>query len=328
MLTFRQFYRDILDHPQLTGWLTQGIATVLAQWAEQVSKGQQHGDFVHWQRCIAHLPQATAERIELNQSAITAIGQLAQGEQQRLAQLLRQLMPWRKGPFDLYGLYIDCEWRSDWKWQRLLPHISDLTGKTVLDVGCGSGYHLWRMQGAGAKLAIGIDPTALFFCQFQAVHKLLGAPAAIHLLPLPLEALPASGAFDSVFSMGVLYHRLSPLEHLQQLKAQLIAGGQLILETLVIDGDEQQLLMPSDRYAQMRNVYFIPSSAMLMQWLAKIGFINIKLVDETTTSLDEQRATDWMTNQSLSDFLDPLDRQKTIEGYPAPKRAIVIANKG
>ena len=43
------------------------------------------------------------------------------------------------------------------------------------------------------------------------------------------------------------------------------------------------------------------------------------------TSLDEQRRTDWMTSESLAEFLDPNDRSKTIEGYPAPLRAVLTA---
>ncbi|EYH95419.1 tRNA mo(5)U34 methyltransferase, partial [Salmonella enterica subsp. enterica serovar Heidelberg str. N4541] len=171
--------------------------------------------------------------------------------------------PWRKGPFSLYGVDIDTEWRSDWKWDRVLPHLSDLTGRTILDVGCGSGYHLWRMIGAGAHLAVGIDPTQLFLCQFEAVRKLLGNDQRAHLLPLGIEQLPALKAFDTVFSMGVLYHRRSPLEHLWQLKDQLVNEGELVLETLVVDGDENTVLVPGDRYAQMRNVYFIPSAPAL-----------------------------------------------------------------
>jgi tRNA (mo5U34)-methyltransferase len=134
-------------------------------------------------------------------------------------------MPWRKGPYSLYGINIDTEWRSDWKWERVLPHLSDLTGRTILDVGCGSGYHMWRMIGAGAHLAVGIDPTQLFLCQFEAVRKLLGNDQRAHLLPLGIEQLPALEAFDTVFSMGVLYHRRSPLDHLWQLKDQLAPGA-------------------------------------------------------------------------------------------------------
>ena len=45
------------------------------------------------------------------------------------------------------------------------------------------------------------------------------------------------------------------------------------------------------------------------------------------TSTDEQRRTDWMINESLSDYLDPDDPALTVEGYPAPKRAVLIARK-
>src|SRR5699024_5046582 len=192
-----------------------------------------------------------------------------------------------------------------------------LSGKTVLDVGCGSGYHMWRMLGAGAQLVVGIDPTTLFLCQFLAVSKLLGYPTAIHFLPLGIEQLAASAAFDTVFSMGVLYHRRSPLDHLLQLKQQLKAGGELVLETLIIEGDEQQVLLPQQRYAKMKNVYFIPSAAALQLWLQKCGFTNIRLVDKCLTSVAEQRRTAWMTNESLAEFLAPNDTSLTVEGYPA-----------
>lgn len=219
-------------------------------------------------------------------------------------------MPWRKGPYSLYGINIDTEWRSDWKWERVLPHLSDLTGRTILDVGCGSGYHMWRMIGAGAHLAVGIDPTQLFLCQFEAVRKLLGNDQRAHLLPLGIEQLPALEAFDTVFSMGVLYHRRSPLDHLWQLKDQLAPGGELVLETLVVEGDENTVLVPGDRYAQMRNVYFIPSAAALKMWLEKCGFIDVRIVDACVTSTEEQRRTEWMTTESLADFLDPQDQRK------------------
>jgi len=161
--------------------------------------------------------------------------------------------------------------------------------------------------------------------QFQAMQHFLGGEN-IFVLPLGIEAVPGNlRAFDSVFSMGVFYHRRSPMDHLFQLKGCLKPGGELVLETLVIVGDEHQVLMPKDRYAQMRNVWFIPSSAAMMGWLKRCGFKNIKLVDETPTRLQEQRATDWMTFHSLENFLDPDDTSKTVEGYPAPLRAIFTA---
>ncbi len=202
-----------------------------------------------------------------------------------------------------------------------------MAGRTVLDVGCGSGYHMWRMLGAGARLVVGIDPMQLFLCQFEAVRKLLGNDQRAHLLPLGIEQLPELKAFDTVFSMGVLYHRRSPLDHLFQLKNQLVSGGELVLETLVVEGDDQQVLVPGERYAQMRNVYFIPSTGALKNWLEKCGFVDVKIVDYSVTSTGEQRRTDWMTSESLAEFLDPHDPGKTVEGYPAPLRAVLVATK-
>ncbi len=239
---------------------------------------------------------------------------------------LRQLLPWRKGPFQVGETFIDTEWRSDWKWQRIRRHLPDLNGQQVLDIGCGNGYHLFRMLGDGAKLALGIDPTILFNYQFNLMQKLC-PPNGAYLLPLKSENLPPFGVFDTAFSLGVLYHRRSPLDHLQELFSFLKPGGQLVLETLIIEGDTHSVLMPTDRYAKMRNVWFIPSTGMLEIMLDRIGFTEIRTVDVTVTSLEEQRATDWMQFQSLSDYLDADDRSRTIEGYPAPTRAILLAKR-
>ncbi|MBW7983324.1 tRNA 5-methoxyuridine(34)/uridine 5-oxyacetic acid(34) synthase CmoB [Enterobacillus tribolii] len=322
MIGFGNFYRHIADGP-LSHWL-EVLPAQLAAW----QKESLHGKFKDWFNAVDRLPEMTPYRLDLLRSVTAeAESPLGEGQKTGIETMLRVLMPWRKGPFDLYGIHINTEWRSDWKWERVLPHISSLEGRTVLDVGCGSGYHLWRMIGAGAHFAVGIDPMQLFLCQFEAVRKLLGNDQRAHLLPLGIEQLPELAAFDTVFSMGVLYHRRSPLDHLFQLKNQLVNGGELVLETLVVSGDEHQVLVPGDRYAQMRNVYFIPSAKALVKWLEKCGFCDVRIADECPTTLEEQRRTDWMTSESLAEFLDPKDQSKTREGYPAPIRAVLIARK-
>jgi tRNA (mo5U34)-methyltransferase len=248
-------------------------------------------------------------------------------QRQALVEQLRQLHPWRKGPFELFGIHINTEWRSDWKWDRLKDHITPLTGRNVLDVGCGNGYHCWRMLGAGADNVVGIDPTPLFSMQYQVMQHYIQSDRLI-VLPLGIDDVPAKlEAFDTVFSMGVLYHRRSPLDHILQLRDCLVAGGELVLETLVIEGGENDVLVPEDRYARMGNVWFIPSTAMLVRWCQRCGLKNIRIVDVNKTSVEEQRTTEWMSFQSLSDFLDPDDANKSIEGYPAPRRAILLAEK-
>ncbi|ERT10501.1 tRNA 5-methoxyuridine(34)/uridine 5-oxyacetic acid(34) synthase CmoB [Photorhabdus temperata] len=322
MIDFGNFYQLIAKN-NLQHWL-HCLPAQLDEW----QKAALHSSLKSWVKTLENLPEISPTKLDLKNGVIAERDPpLSAGEKVCITNILRVFMPWRKGPFSLYGVNIDTEWRSDWKWDRVLPHISPLAGRTILDVGCGSGYHLWRMVGEGAELAVGIDPTQLFLCQFEAVRKLLGSDQHAHLLPLGIEQLPALAAFDTVFSMGVLYHRRSPLDHLWQLKNQLVSDGELVLESLVVEGDEYTCLIPGERYAQMRNVYFIPSAKMLKVWLEKCGFVDVRIVDHAVTTTEEQRRTDWMKTESLSDFLDPGDNGKTIEGYPAPLRAVLIARK-
>jgi tRNA (mo5U34)-methyltransferase len=309
--------------------------TNAADWLEQLPAQLEgafcpsnQGELPKWQAIIANLPPLTASERDLNRDTLLIghASDISQNQAEVLKQQLMQLHPWRKGPYELFGITIDTEWRSDWKWQRLENAISPLQHRLVLDVGCGNGYHCWRMAGAGAKLVVGIDPTLLSVMQFHAIKKLYG-DAPVYVLPLAIEHLPSNlKTFDTVFSMGVLYHRRSPIDHLLELKDCLASGGELVLETLVIEGELGSVLVPEGRYAKMRNVWFIPSCATLSQWLRRCGFINIRLIDVTATSIAEQRSTEWMRFHSLADFLHPQNPQLTCEGLPAPKRAIFIAN--
>ncbi len=309
--------------------------TEMAKWADQLQDDLQlffdrcnHGDLPEWQEILNQLPKIPPVEVLINQDTIqvnSADPNLF--EQQKIEHLFRQLIPWRKGPYRIHDVFIDTEWRSDWKWQRLENHIQPLKDKTVLDVGCGSGYHCWRMAGAGARLVIGVDPYLLFLIQFFAIRHYLEKDN-VHLLPFPLEALPHQLlSFDTIFSMGVLYHRRSPMDHLRELYSSLRPGGELVLETLVVDGDKNTVLVPEDRYAGMRNVWFLPSPDALAGWIKRCGFSNVRLLDCNETSIEEQRSTSWMPHHSLTDQLDPADKRRTKEGLPRPLRAIFLASR-
>ncbi len=322
MINYQALY-PILDEASLGDWATQLPAQI-----EQAFEHSQHGDLSRWQQAIQQLPQVADISIDFNVDNVT-IGQAQQLNMatEQLQSLLQELHPWRKGPYNIFGVHIDTEWRSDWKWVRLQEHIAPLKSRLVLDVGCGNGYHCWRMLGAGARVVIGIDPTLLSVMQFQALKRLSGDQANIFVLPLGIEDMPYGlKAFDTVFSMGVLYHRRSPIDHLLELRDSLRPGGELVLETLVIEGKAGATLLPERRYAKMRNVWFIPSCDTLIAWMQRCGFTNIRLVDVTLTTTQEQRSTEWMCFHSLVDFLDPHNPELTVEGLPAPRRAIIIAN--
>ncbi|MFZ5951657.1 MAG: tRNA 5-methoxyuridine(34)/uridine 5-oxyacetic acid(34) synthase CmoB [Candidatus Rifleibacteriota bacterium] len=294
----------------------------------EVSLAKPDGNLSSWQQAVSRLPEITGAQADLRSAAVTLYRdqKIDEAVLKNLKECLFELMPWRKGPFSLFNIYIDTEWRSDFKWNRLENHITSLKGRRVLDIGCGNGYHLFRMHGAGAEIAIGADPSFLFLAQFSVIKKYL-PDLNVFLLPLGVEELPESQAFDTVFSMGVLYHRRSPFDFLRQLKMQLRPGGELVLETLVIEGDQNCVLVPADRYARMKNVWFIPSPAAMLHWLQRAGFKNARMIDLTATSVDEQRSTDWMRLESLSECLDKNNSRLTVEGYPAPLRAVFMAER-
>jgi tRNA (mo5U34)-methyltransferase len=307
--------------------LEERLASVIAQ--SKTAFEVNHGDLRKWQNVIARLPELKTSLIDLNSPVVTIGGRQECSDAQRdgLGKCLKELMPWRKGPFDIFGIRIETEWRSDWKWQRLENHITSLQDRVVLDVGCGSGYHCLRMAGCGAKFTIGIEPGLLYVMQFYSIHH-FARQLPVFVLPLTLEALTAENpAFDTVFSMGVLYHRRSPLDHLLKLKKFLRPQGELVLETLILDRSGNDVLVPEGRYANMRNVWFIPSVSALTSWLKRCGFNDIRCVDVTRTTVAEQRSTAWMNFESLQQALNPADSSLTVEGLPAPCRAIFICNK-
>ncbi|MGI9236983.1 MAG: tRNA 5-methoxyuridine(34)/uridine 5-oxyacetic acid(34) synthase CmoB [Woeseiaceae bacterium] len=301
---------DLLDSEALATCLKDlGLADwlgALQPALEARMSAKAHGDFERWRDVLRALPAASSDP-------------------KQLRDCLQELSPWRKGPFRLAGVNIDAEWQSDRKWARLADAIAPLSGRNVLDVGCGNGYYALQMRKAGASHVIGIDPTLLYVMQFLAVNTFERDPN-VFVLPLRLDELPdARHRFDTAFSMGVLYHQRSPIDHLRQLRKSIRRGGQLVLETIYVPGEESYACTPADRYARMRNVWLLPTIAELTTWLDRSGYQDIEIVDRSVTSTDEQRSTEWMTFESLAEALDPNDPTKTIEGWPAPHRVIVTA---
>ena len=266
-----------------------------------------HGDFAKWHEAVAALRRTSDD------------------ETDKRRELLLSLVPWRKGPFELAGIHIDSEWQSNLKWERLQDAISPLDGRNVLDVGSGNGYYAFRMREAGANWVLGIDPTLVYVMQFLAVQVFAADPRAF-VLPLRSDELPQRmRAFDTTFSMGVLYHQRSPIDHLRQLRDTLRPGGELVLETLFVPGEESYACTPPDRYARMRNVWLLPTIAELRTWLERSGYRDIDVVDQSMTTIEEQRTTEWMPFESLAEALDPDQPDRTVEGWPAPRRVIVLA---
>lgn len=278
---------------------------------------------------LSRLPSVRPSSLTLDAATVT-IGEeadLGQQDKADLLEILKGLTPWRKGPFKLFGTDIDSEWVSSMKWGRLAGRISSLEDRRILDIGCSSGYYLFRMAAARPAMLLGLEPYVTYYFQFLLLQHYIQANH-LYVLPAKFEEIPPfTGYFDTVFSMGVLYHQRSPLENLQSIGRVLRPGGELVLETLVLEGEGDFALCPRQRYAKMNNVYFIPTVRVLRTWLEKAGFGLIECLDVSPTTPEEQRNTSWVNTESLQDFLDQNHPELTVEGYPAPVRAMLLAKK-
>ena len=240
-----------------------------------------------------------------------------------ITEVAKMMKPWRKGPFDLFGLFIDTEWQSFLKYNLLEPHFN-LKGKRVADVGCNNGYYMFRMLTHEPKQIVGFDPSALYKTQFDFINHFVKSDIKYELLGV--EHFPFyEEKFDTVFCLGVLYHRSDPVQMLKDLAKGIEKGGELFLDTFMIDGDADMCLSPEKTYSKIPNIYFVPTIKVLKNWCVRAGFIDIEVLDIIPTTQEEQRSTEWIDGQSLENFLDENDPSLTVEGYPAPKRVYIKA---
>ncbi len=294
------------------------------RWVNQNKKG-----FLRYRVPCKTLAEFPAAAVDCTKDAVQigSVDEIGPDDQQIIETALRSFMPWRKGPFSIYGIDVDSEWQSQRKWQRLLPKLPDLTDKTVADVGCSNGYYMFRMVPHKPRLVIGFEPSVQHYYCFKGLNSMARQQnLAINLLGV--EHLPLfPKCFDLLFLMGIIYHRSSPVDALRDVFSSLKSGGSLILESQAIPGTEEIALFPKKTYAKVPGTYFVPTASCLENWLSRAGFRDIELFCQHPMSSVEQRRTDWMTFESYRDFLDPRDPAKTIEGYPAPDRVFFMARK-
>lgn len=254
-------------------------------------------------------------------------GELSAAQLNALKAALLQLKPWRKGPVVFHGqtssFTIDAEWQSHWKWQRLQDHLPELCDRVVVDVGANNGFYSYHLAELSPRALISVDPTALYAAQCSALYQ-ASSPQRAAFTPLGLEVLahtPAS--VDVLLLMGILYHHSDPVGVLRLCRDALAPGGDLVIETIVIAGDEPHALFPSRRYTGARGFYFLPTMSCLQAWIRRSG-LQIQSVSEPSyTTAEEQRSTAWREGSSLAEGLDSDDPKRTVEGYPAPQRVIL-----
>ncbi len=275
---------------------------------------------------MERLPAIPDARLQLGDWVTLASERVTSDQTEAIERVAKMMMPWRKGPFDLFGVKIDSEWRSFEKYNLLRPYM-DLEGKHVCDVGCNNGYYMFRMLEFSPRSVLGIDPSPLFYSQFDLINRYARA-GNLRYEMLGIEHMAGFGEiFDTIFCLGVLYHRSDPVAALKSLKQSLKKGGELFLDTFMIEGEEPVCLVPESTYSKIGNVHFVPTVTALHHWFKKAGFERFEVLKIVKTEPQEQRKTAWITGQSLEDFLDPGNPELTVEGYPAPKRVYVRAYK-
>ncbi|MEL7036634.1 MAG: tRNA 5-methoxyuridine(34)/uridine 5-oxyacetic acid(34) synthase CmoB [Cyanobacteria bacterium J06592_8] len=253
--------------------------------------------------------------------------QLSSEQQQRFDQTLKVFCPWKKGPFELFGTLIDAEWRSDWKWERILPYIQPLKNRNIADIGCHNGYFMFRMVPQKPNCVIGFEPYAKHFWNFQLIQNIV-QQEMLHFELLGVEHIHLyPDFFDTIFCLGILYHHTDPVGLLRKLHKALKKNGEIIIDCQGIPGDLPVALTPQKRYAQARGIWFLPTQLALENWMIRAGFSNVNCFFAEPLSTEEQRRTSWADIDSLSEFLNPQNPSLTVEGYPAPWRYYAIANK-
>jgi len=282
-------------------------------------------NIIPYQEAILSLPTCKNVEIILNDIVKIQIEDLSPKILEQIKQTALLMKPWRKGPFAFNELLIDSEWQSQIKYNLLEKHF-DLKDKIVGDIGCNNGYYLFRMLTHQPKKLIGFDPSAIYYSQFQFINHFIQSNIIYELLGVEHVEF-YEHKFDTLFCLGVLYHRSDPVAMLKSLFRGLNSGGELILDTFIIDGEEEICLTPKDRYSKIPNIYFVPTVNALKNWCYRAGFETVEILAIMKTEVNEQRKTEWIDTQSLEDFLDKDDNTKTVEGYPAPKRVYLKATK-
>ncbi len=254
--------------------------------------------------------------------------ELSDEDFEKLNETLLNLKPWRKGPWNYFGIDIDTEWRSNLKWDRFFNGVKpDFEGKRILDIGCNNLYYMYRTLAYNPELVVGFDPIARYYFHHLLNRKFVQDPRIQFELFGVEQAGLFKDFFDYAFFMGILYHRRDPLGSLKNVYDSLKRGGTIIMECSGIPGDDPLCLFPEGRYCQAPGYWFLPTWKSIENMLYRTGFTEIETFYKEPLTFDEQRKTSWIDTHSLEHFLDPEDISKTVEGYPAPVRIYTKAVK-
>ncbi len=141
------------------------------------------------------------------------------------------------------------------KFQRFAEHLpEDLTGKSVLDIGCNAGFYSMEMKRRGAERVVGIDSDERYLAQARLAAETLGY-GNVEFRKLSVYDVGALGEkFDVVIFMGVLYHLRHPLLALDLIH-QHVASDILIFQSMQ-RGSNQVLPLEEDYPFEEREIFY------------------------------------------------------------------------
>ena len=167
----------------------------------------------------------------------------------QIAQRIEGLGPWfhnldlngiRTAPTHFLGDYPADKFA---RFSHLVPQ--DLTGKSVLDIGCNAGFYSFEMRRRGAARVLGIDTDARYLAQARFAAQVLGEDG-VEFRRMGVYDVGALGErFDLVIFMGVLYHLRHPLLALDLIREH-VAGDMMLFQTLTRGPDT--VAQPAEDY--------------------------------------------------------------------------------
>jgi tRNA (mo5U34)-methyltransferase len=151
-----------------------------------------------------------------------------------LRERIEELGPWfhnlrlgglQTAPDHFLGDYPSFKWQC---FADALPH--DLSGCTVLDIGCNGGFYALEMKRRGADRVVAIDSDERYLRQAALAAEVTGLSIELHQMSV-YEIARLGRRFDLVLFMGVLYHLRHPLLALDLIRAH-VAGDRLVCQSL------------------------------------------------------------------------------------------------
>jgi tRNA (mo5U34)-methyltransferase len=148
---------------------------------------------------------------------------------------------------------------------------ADLTGKTVLDIGCNAGFYSVEMKRRGAARVLGIDSDDRYLAQARLATEALGFDG-VEFAKLSVYDVAALGErFDLVIFMGVLYHLRHPLLALDLIREH-VAGDMLLFQTMQ-QGSPDVLDVPAD------HPFFMPGTTQPPAFFDDPGFPKLHFIE-------------------------------------------------